>query len=77
VRRACCVRDRPIKEICRELHVSRNTVRTILRSGETEFVHERSVHLLPREQVRCHLVRLGFTLRTSVITILRQATGGA
>jgi DNA-binding NarL/FixJ family response regulator len=37
VRREFYVRGRSIKEICRELHVSRNTVRKILRSGETAF----------------------------------------
>ena len=34
VRREFYVRGRSIKEICRELHVSRNTVRKILRSDE-------------------------------------------
>ena len=31
------MRGRSIKELCRELHVSGNTVRKILRSGETAF----------------------------------------
>src|SRR5690606_12034710 len=48
VRREFYVRGRSIKEICRELHVSRNTVRKILRSGETEFVYERSVQPQPK-----------------------------
>ena len=48
VRREFYVRGRSIKEICRELHVSRNTVRKILRSGETAFVYERSVQPQPR-----------------------------
>ena len=39
---------RSIKEIARELHVSRNTVRKILRSGETAFVYERKVQPLPK-----------------------------
>ena len=38
VRREFFVRGRTIKEICRELHVSRNTVRKIIRSDETAFV---------------------------------------
>src|SRR5690606_617458 len=44
VRREFYVRGRSIKEIARELHVSRNTVRKILRSGATAFEYERSVH---------------------------------
>lgn len=48
VRREFFVRGRPIKEIARELHISRNTVRKILRSGETTFSYERSVQPQPR-----------------------------
>jgi predicted transcriptional regulator len=47
VRREYLVRGRSLREIARELHISRNTVRKILRSGETEFVYERE------EVVRC------------------------
>ena len=46
VRREYLVRGRSIREIARELHISRNTVRKILRSGETEFVYERTVQLV-------------------------------
>jgi DNA-binding NarL/FixJ family response regulator len=31
-----------IKQICRELRVSRNTVRKVIRSGATEFTYERT-----------------------------------
>ena len=48
VRRECLVRGRSIREIARELHISRNTVRKILRSGETEFVYERTVQPHPK-----------------------------
>lgn len=48
VRREHLVRGRSIKEIARELHISRNTVRKILRSGETQFVYERDVQPLPK-----------------------------
>ena len=48
VRREFCVRGRSIKEIGRELHISRNTVRKIVRSGETAFTYERSVQPQPR-----------------------------
>jgi hypothetical protein len=37
IRREFFVRGRAIKEIVRELHVSRNTVRKVLRSGATRF----------------------------------------
>jgi transposase len=48
IRREFFVRGRPIKEIVRELHVSRNTVRKVLRSGATASSYEREVQPLPR-----------------------------
>jgi hypothetical protein len=48
VRREHFVRGRSIKEISRDLHVSRNTVRKILRSGETQFSYERDVQPMPK-----------------------------
>ena len=48
IRREFFVRGKSIKQIVRELHVSRNTVRKVLRSGETEFSYERDVQPLPR-----------------------------
>jgi len=42
------VRGLSIKEIARELHVSRNTIRKILRSGETAFEYERRVQPQPK-----------------------------
>jgi transposase len=48
LRRAYLVRGRSIREIARELPISRNTVRKILGSGETEFVYERTVQPLPK-----------------------------
>jgi hypothetical protein len=36
------------KEIVRDLKVSRNTVRKVLRSGQTSFSYEREVQPLPR-----------------------------
>jgi len=42
------VRGKTIKEIVRELHVSRNTVRKVLRSGATEFTYAREVQPLPK-----------------------------
>jgi orotate phosphoribosyltransferase-like protein len=40
VRRAFHVQGWSVKRIVRELHVSRNTVRKILRSDETDFSYE-------------------------------------
>jgi transposase len=48
IRREHFVRGKSIKEICRELHVSRNTVRKVLRSGETAFTYEREVQPRPK-----------------------------
>ena len=48
IRREFFVRGKSIKQIVRELHVSRNTVRKVVRSGETEFIYEREVQPLPR-----------------------------
>ena len=41
VRRAYYVQKWSVKKIVRELHVSRNTVRKILRTDETDFSYER------------------------------------
>jgi len=48
IRREYFVRGRSIKEIVRELHVSRNTVRKVLRSGATEFAYAREVQPRPK-----------------------------
>lgn len=48
IRREFFVRGKSIKEIVRDLGVSRNTVRKVLRSGETAFSYERSVQHLPK-----------------------------
>ena len=48
IRREHFVRGKTIKEIVRELHVSRNTVRKVLRSGATAFSYEREIRPLPR-----------------------------
>jgi transposase len=47
VRREHFIRHRSIREISRDLNVSRNTARKILRSGSTEFQYEREVQSLP------------------------------
>ena len=48
IRREYFVRGKSIKQIVRELHVSRNTVRKVLRSDATEFSYERDVQPLPK-----------------------------
>jgi transcriptional regulator with XRE-family HTH domain len=48
VRRAFHVQGWSMKKIARELHVSRNTVRKILRSDETDFSYERERQPLPK-----------------------------
>ncbi len=48
IRRAYFVQKKPIKVICRELHVSRKVVRKVIRSGATEFRYERTAQPLPK-----------------------------
>ena len=48
IRRLALVQGKSIKQICRELKVSRKVVRKVLRSGETEFHYERKHQPLPR-----------------------------
>ena len=48
IRREFFTRGRAIKDIARDLHVSRNTVRKVIRSGATAFTYEREVQPLPK-----------------------------
>jgi transposase len=48
IRREHFVQGKSIKEIARELRLSRNTVRKVLRSGETSFSYERQVQPRPK-----------------------------
>jgi transposase len=48
IRRERILKGKSIREIARELKLSRNTVRKVLRSGETSFEYERSVQPRPR-----------------------------
>ena len=48
IRRAYFIQGKSIKQICRELRVSRNTVRKAVRSGATEFRYDRSVQPRPK-----------------------------
>lgn len=48
IRREFFIRGRSIKEIVRDLHVSRNTVRKVVRTGRTTFAYEREVQPMPK-----------------------------
>jgi len=48
IRREHFIKGKSIKEIARDLGVSRNTVRKVLRSGETRFEYEREVQPRPK-----------------------------
>ena len=48
IRREHFRHGKSIKQICRELHVSRYTVRKVLRSGDTAFTYEREVQPRPK-----------------------------
>lgn len=48
MRRAYFVQKKPIKEICRDPHVSRKVVRKVIRSDATEFRYERETQPLPK-----------------------------
>src|SRR5271154_5264526 len=48
IRREHLSRGKSIKEIARDLKISRNTVRPILRSGETWFSYEREIQPRPK-----------------------------
>ncbi|MCO5132227.1 MAG: IS21 family transposase [Xanthobacteraceae bacterium] len=48
IRREHFIKGKTIKEIARDLKVSRNTVRKVLRSGETSFEYERQVQPRPK-----------------------------
>ena len=59
IRREFFVKGKSIKEIVRDLKVSRNTVRKVLRSGATAFAYERGVQPLPKlGRWKDHLDRL-------------------
>src|SRR3954465_1984186 len=48
IRREHFIKGKTIREIARDLKVSRNTVRKVLRSGETSFEYEREVQPRPK-----------------------------
>ncbi len=48
IRRAHFVEGKSINQICRELRLSRNTVRKVIRSGATEFTYDRTTQPRPK-----------------------------
>ena len=48
IRREYFVKGKPIKEIVRDVKVSRNTVRKVIRSQATAFTYERRVQPMPK-----------------------------
>ena len=48
IRREHFIKGKTIKEIARDLKVSRNTIRKLLRPGEASFEYERSVQPRPK-----------------------------
>ena len=48
IRRAHFQNGHSIKKICRDLRVSRNTVRKVIRSGATEFNYDRTTQPRPK-----------------------------
>jgi transcriptional regulator with XRE-family HTH domain len=48
IRREYFIKGKTMREIARDLKVSRNTVRKVLRSGETSFEYERNIQPRPK-----------------------------
>lgn len=48
IRRASFVESKSIKQICRDLKLSRNMVRKVIQSGNTAFSYDRSVQPRPK-----------------------------
>src|ERR1700756_4138865 len=70
IRREHFIKGKTIKEIARDLKVSRNTVRKVLRSGETSFEYERVVQ--PRPKLGRWMVELGDLLAANVAKSTRE-----
>ncbi len=70
IRRLHFVEGRKIKEICRELVVSRKVVRKVIRSGATEFTYERRVQ--PKRKLGLFQNRLDEMLTLNVSRAARE-----
>jgi transposase len=70
IRRERFLKGKSIKEIARDLKVSRNTVRKVLRSGETSFEYERLVQ--PRPKLGRWMAELDDLLSANVAKSARE-----
>src|SRR3979411_573674 len=70
MRREHFVKGKTIKEIARDLKVSRNTVRRVLRSGETSFEYEREVQ--PRRELGRGTAELDELLASNAVKAARE-----
>src|SRR6267142_1259797 len=70
IRREHFIKGKTIKEIARDLKVSRNTVRKVLRSGETSFEYERVIQ--PRPKLGRWTAELGALLAGNSIKPSRE-----
>src|SRR6478736_4266920 len=70
IRREHLVKGKSIKEIARDLNVSRNTVRKVLRSGETSFSYEREFQ--PRPKLGRWKAEIDRLLTTNVESTARE-----
>src|ERR1044072_3574356 len=70
IRREHFIKGQTIKEIARDLKVSRNTVRKVLRSGETSFEYERVVQ--PRPKLGRWAVELDGLLAGNAAKVARE-----
>ena len=70
IRREHVIKGKTIKEIARDLRVSRNTVRKVLRSGETSFEYEREVQ--PRPKLGQWTSELGALLAGNAVKHARE-----
>src|SRR3982075_1561377 len=70
IRREHFIKGKTIKEIARDLKVSRNTIRKVLRSGETSFEYERDVQ--PRQKLGRWAADLDGLLASNVAKSARE-----
>ena len=70
IRREHLVKGKSIKEIARDLKISRNTVRRVIRSGETSFSYEREVQ--PRPKLGRWKAEIDRLLTTNAETTARE-----
>ena len=71
IRRELLLKGKSIKEIARDLKVSRDTVRKVLRSGATAFEYEREVQ--PRPKLGRWMTDLSVHETTATVKLARGA----